>query len=484
MAGRFSPLSEELDTICAISSPQGEGAISIIRSSGKESSGILKKIFKPYKNGTIPASAAAEACARAAFEHRRVYTGRLYDPSSGSFVDEANAVFFKAPGTFTGEDMFEIYPHGGIFNTRYILEIILKSGARLAYNGEFTKRAYLNGKINMLQAEAILGIIKSNSVHNLLIANNQLGGFLEKRIGRIKDDFLYLLAVAEALIDFSDEEFEGIELKFSEKAEDLVRTLAALADSYAGFAKFDGGVSVVIAGMPNVGKSSLMNALLQKKRAIVSDVPGTTRDYIEESIFLFNKRLKIVDTAGIRKSADSIEGEGISMSYEQIKAADLAICVFDPRQDTAEGGFDLCPFKDKNTIFVLNKVDLLPEAEIKRFTEKLGALTGVEAEDIIPVSAAEETGMELLRSALYDRILKMESVSREETGITTLRQKILVEKSLETLKSAAAKFKNREPLEIVSIDLREAACCLDEITGAVSNEDVLDTLFREFCIGK
>ncbi len=465
MAGLAPQLINELDTICAVSSPAGEGAISIIRASGKESLPIFKNIFEPYKNRVIP---------------RTVHTGRIKDPFTLRYVDEVNAVFFKGPGTYTGEDMFEIYPHGGIFNTRYILEIIIKSGARLAMRGEFTKRAYINGKIDVLKAEAVLEIIKSTSIHNLLIANNQLSGLLGERIKSLKDDFLYLLALIEALIDFSDEELEDIDAKFLEKASRLENTLTGLIDSYAGYSRFEGGPSVVIAGAPNAGKSSLLNALLRKKRAIVHDVPGTTRDYIEEVIFLFNKPLKIVDTAGLRESGDLIEREGINLALEQIEKSDLIIYVFDPGKEFMD--FSLGRFKDKIILFVLNKVDLLKEDEIKRYQKSLSEITG--GKDIIPISASDNTGIEQLKTSIYERILELESISEDEVGITTLRQKTLIEKCLDILKTASRKFKNKDPLEIISIDLREALFQIDEITGAVSNEDILDTLFREFCIGK
>ncbi|MCL4497041.1 MAG: tRNA uridine-5-carboxymethylaminomethyl(34) synthesis GTPase MnmE, partial [Deltaproteobacteria bacterium] len=283
-----SSLFKEIDTICAISSPAGEGAISIIRASGKDSINIIGKIFKPYGKSAYPLTP------------RYFYAGRIYDPFIGSFIDEAACVYIKGPDSYTGEDMFEIYPHGGIFNTRYILEIILKSGARLAYNGEFTKRAYLNNKINLIQAEAILEIIKANSVKALLIANNELNGLLEKRIKAVKDDYLYLLAAVEALIDFPEEEFKDMDNEFFKAAYNLAGSIKDLINSYENYNLNRQGLSVVIAGKPNAGKSSLLNALLGKNRAIVSDMPGTTRDYIEDNIFLFNKPIKVVDTAGLR----------------------------------------------------------------------------------------------------------------------------------------------------------------------------------------
>lgn len=487
MLGGLSTLDRELDTICAVSSPNGEGAISVIRASGRSAGDILRKIFKPYIKG------AAVDAAAVLFQPRRVYTGKLLDPDSGSFVDEVNAVFFKSPKTFTGEDIIEIYPHGGVFNTRYILEIVLRSGARLAYNGEFSKRAFLNGKIDLIQAEAILGIIKANSLHNLLIANNQLGGLLKNRIEGIRDDLLYLLAAVEALIDFPEEEFVDVEEKFHFKSEALLKKLSSLLNSYSDFSKFDGGPSVVIAGKPNAGKSSLMNALLQKKRAIVSDIPGTTRDYIEESLFIFNKRIKIVDTAGLRHGEDSVETEGIRMSFEQIEEAHIVVYVIDGSSENPDGfSYPSGQLKEKDVVFVLNKLDLLGPDNSESLSGKFSFLINSLYKDygkneiarVIPVSAAKGSGIDDLKSVLHDKVLKIESVSSEGTAITTLRQKSLVEKSMLALEDAVGKFKNSSPLEIVALDLRQAAGCLDEIAGAVTGEEVLDTLFKEFCIGK
>ena len=235
----MSSLTYEIDTICAISSPAGEGAISIIRASGKDCLHILKKIFKPYRKDFSD------------IKPRFLYTGRIFDFQTESFVDEAVCVFIKGPDSYTGEDMFEIYPHGGVFNTKYILEIILKSGARLAYNGEFTKRAYLNNKISLVKAEAILEIIKANSLKTLVIANNELGGLLEKKIEKIKEDYLYMLASVEALIDFPEEEFENLNADFLKKSEEAAGLISGLIESYENYELNKRGFSIVIAGAPD-----------------------------------------------------------------------------------------------------------------------------------------------------------------------------------------------------------------------------------------
>ncbi|MHB1546369.1 MAG: tRNA uridine-5-carboxymethylaminomethyl(34) synthesis GTPase MnmE, partial [bacterium] len=343
----MSSLTYEIDTICAVSSPSGEGAISIIRASGNDSAGILKKIFKPYNKNYSE------------IKSRRLYTGRIFDFQTESYVDEAACIFIKGPKSYTGEDMFEIYPHGGIFNTKYILEIILKSGARLAYNGEFTKRAYLNNKINLIKAEAILEIIKANSLKTLVIANNELNGLLEQKIKDIREDYIYLLASIEALIDFPEEEFENINAEFFKKTAQAAELIKGLINSYENYELNKHGLSVVIAGEPNAGKSSILNLMLNKNRAIVSDIPGTTRDYIEESLFLFNKPIKIIDTAGLRKTGETLESEGIKHSYEQIKNADVVLYVFDIN-DLTESKIlrDILKEKNDNLIPVINKTDI------------------------------------------------------------------------------------------------------------------------------
>ncbi|MCL4321275.1 MAG: tRNA uridine-5-carboxymethylaminomethyl(34) synthesis GTPase MnmE [Deltaproteobacteria bacterium] len=471
-----SSLFKEIDTICAISSPAGEGAISIIRASGADSITILEKIFKPYGKNAYP------------FKPRYFYAGRIYDPFIGSFVDEAACIYIKGPDSYTGEDMFEIYPHGGIFNTRHILEIILKSGARLAYNGEFTKRAYLNNKINLIQAEAILEIIKANSVKTLLIANNELNGLLEKRIKTIKDGYLYLLAAVEALIDFPEEEFNDLDSGFLNAGYELAGLIKDLINSYENYNLNRQGLSVVIAGKPNAGKSSLLNALLEKNRAIVSDVPGTTRDYIEDNLFLFNKPIKVVDTAGLRESRDLIESEGIKLTYRQIEKADIVIYIYDAQDDFTDfnfsAGYEM--LKRKNVIFVLNKIDLLPAGDLTNKKDELfkKAAGNFESPEIVLMSVKNNIGIDLLKDALYDIILKIESGVKEDVGITTIRQKALLEKSYDLLQKGRMKYKDKEPLELISIDLRDAISYLDEIIGGVTNEDILDKLFKEFCIGK
>ncbi len=429
----------------------------------------------------------------------------------------------KSPHSYTGEDIAEIYPHGGVFNTRYILELIIKSGARLAYNGEFTKRAYINKKINLIQAESILELIKATSVKSLLIANNELNGKLEAKLNIIKDNFLYILASIEALIDFPEEEFEDINKMFLQKGNELKEVMQYMINSYNEYAAGKKGLNVVIAGKPNAGKSSLLNKLLKKQRAIVSDSPGTTRDYIEESLFLFNKTLKIIDTAGLRISSDNIEKAGIDFTYEIIKQSDIILYLI----DIAEGpdlnyinDEDLefvknCD-KNKKLILVFNKTDKLSKAELiekkayitEQFKSKFGInFISADAQDggeyfvqnicsknntntnenisgIFFITTENDLDINVLKKYLYDLMLKMESALPENIAITTIRQKNLLEKSLLCLNNAINAFNNAQPYEIISIELRDGINCLENIIGNVTNEDVLDTLFKEFCIGK
>ncbi|MHB1697571.1 MAG: tRNA uridine-5-carboxymethylaminomethyl(34) synthesis GTPase MnmE [bacterium] len=467
-----SSLIKEIDTICAISSPEGEGAISIIRASGKDSLDILKKIFKPYNENFSEVKS------------RSLYTGRIFDFQTQSYVDEAVCVFIKGPGSYTGEDMFEVYPHGGIFNTKYILEIMLKSGARLAYNGEFTKRAYLNNKINLIKAEAILEIIKANSLKTLVIANNELNGLLEQKIKKIKEDYIYLLASVEALIDFPEEEFENINAEFFKKTAQAAELIEGLINSYENYELNKRGLSVVIAGEPNVGKSSILNLMLNKNRAIVSDIPGTTRDYIEESLFLFNKPIKIIDTAGLRKTGETLESEGIRHSYEQIKNADVVLYVFNIN-DLTESKIlgDILKEKKGNLIPVINKADMFGGEDLIAAKENIMRLFEFTNNPVI-VSAKTGSGFEAMKKAVYDVILKIEGTVKDDVGITTVRQKNLLAKSLNLLMNAKDKFKEGQPLELISIDLRDGIGILDEVIGGVTNEDILDALFKEFCIGK
>ena len=468
----MSSLTYEIDTICAISSPPGEGAISIIRASGEDSINILKKIFKPYNDNFYE------------IKSRRLYTGRVFDFQTESYVDEAACIFIKGPGSYTGDDMFELYPHGGVFNTKYILEIILKLGARLAYKGEFTKRAYLNNKISLIKAEAILEIIKANSLKTLVIANNELNGTLEKKINTIKEDYVYLLASVEALIDFPEENFETINEDFLKKAGEAALLIGDLIDSYQNYELNKHGFSVVITGAPNVGKSSILNRLAGKNRAIVSESPGTTRDYIEENLFLSNKPIKIIDTAGLRETAEILEHEGIMRSYGQIKTADSVLYVFDIN-DLSENEILRNIIKEKREILIpiINKVDLLKDEDLSQIKKRIMKAFKFTNSPIF-ISAKTGSGFDEMKKAVYEVILKMECIAKDDIGITTIRQKNLLVKSLNILLKAKDKFMEGQPLELISIDLKDGINALEEIIGGVTGEDVLDLLFKEFCIGK
>jgi tRNA modification GTPase len=537
-----SILNNELDTICAISTSEGEGAISIIRISGSIALEICSKILKiKRKNANFNTfntkincnkrnseSKIKENFSISDCEPKQFYVCNIYDYFINAIIDEAGFVFMQAPNSYTGEDMAEIYPHGGVFNTRYILELILKSGARLAYNGEFTKRAYLNKKINLIQAEAILNIIKSNSVKSLLIANNELNGQLESKLNIIKDNFLYILASIEALIDFPEEEFKDINKMFLLKSKELFDLIEHLINSYKEYMANKQGLNVVIAGKPNAGKSSLLNKFLKKQRAIVSDIPGTTRDYIEESLFLFNKTIKIIDTAGLRISNDDVEKAGIDFTYEIIKKSDIILYLIDitlditKKLDLDEDDLEFIKNCDENKklIIVFNKIDKLSDDElkekkteiIKQIESKLGTNvpsdnmkdnkyinehivkdtnnnininnTNENIPEIFFISTMSDLNIDILKKYLYDSIINIESSLKENIAITTIRQKNLLEKSLFCLNNAINAFNNAEPYEIISIELRDGINFLKDIIGNVSNEDILDTLFKEFCIGK
>ncbi|MHB8281753.1 MAG: tRNA uridine-5-carboxymethylaminomethyl(34) synthesis GTPase MnmE [bacterium] len=542
-----SILNNELDTICAISTPEGEGAISIIRISGNLALEICSKILKfKRKNANFNTFNTKTNCNKRNNENKikenfsvsdcepkQFYVCNIYDYFINAVIDEAGFVFMKAPNSYTGEDMAEIYPHGGVFNTRYILELILKSGARLAYNGEFTKRAYLNKKINLIQAEAILDIIKSNSVKSLLIANNELNGQLESKINIIKDNFLYILASIEALIDFPEEEFKDINKMFLLKSKELFGSIEYLINSYKEYMANKQGLNVAIAGKPNAGKSSLLNKFLKKQRAIVSDIPGTTRDYIEESLFLFNKTIKIIDTAGLRISSDYIEKAGIDFTYEIIKKSDIILYLIDftlvdftltdikKKLGLDENDLEFIKNCDKNKklIIVFNKIDKLSDDElkekkseiIKQIESKFGININTPNDNtkdnnkhivkninsninsnninenisgIFFISTMNDLNIDILKKSLYDLIINIESSLKENIAITTIRQKNLLEKSLFCLNNAINAFSNAEPYEIISIELRDGINFLKDIIGNVSNEDILDALFKEFCIGK
>ncbi len=452
----------QADTIAAISTAPGEGAIGIVRLSGPRAFDIAGSLFVSPGGGGL--------------RSHRLHYGHIVEPGTGAQVDEVLLSAMRAPHTYTREDVVEINCHGGLVPLRRVLELALSEGARLAEPGEFTKRAFLNGRIDLSQAEAALDLIRAKTEVSERIALRQLGGGLSERIGGIRDSLAGALAHIEACIDFPEEDIEPDSLEEIRSAigEAAGRT-GALSGSYDEGRLFREGLGAVIAGCPNVGKSSLLNALLQEDRAIVTEMPGTTRDVLEECISIKGLPLRIMDTAGIRQAHDMAEEEGVRRSMRAIEDADLVLGVLDASRPLHEGDGELLrKLRDKNAFLVLNKSDL---------PRRIGdvSLDGVPA---LEVSAKTGQGLSELRDAIYGACIKSPAALAEGVVVTNLRHKTSLDASRAAQEAALRAIGEGRPLEIVAMELREALDRLGEVVGAVTADDILERIFSEFCIGK
>ncbi len=457
------------DTIAAIGTPIGRGAIGIVRISGKDALPILKKAFRTKSGKKVEE-----------FEDRKLRYGIFVD-SSGEPVDEVLAVYMKAPKTFTGEDVVEIHSHGGIVVIRKILREVLRLGARLAEPGEFTMRAFLNGKIDLVQAEAINQLIEATTETSAKLALKQLEGDLSKKIKELRDRLLEIKAYIEAAVDFPEEDVEIVESgHVREKLENVLSEIEKLIESYREGKLIKEGIKVAIIGRPNVGKSSLLNAILEEERAIVTEIPGTTRDIIEETVTFKGLPLRLIDTAGIRESADTVERIGIERSLKSLKESDVVLFVIDGSVGFTEEDRKIEELlKEKgNVILVLNKSDLGLKVRCNRVKEFAGC---------VEVSAKRKKGIDELAGEI-SRLLLLDPdsvVSGGEVIITSERHRELLQKAAEAIKRAIDSLSSGfESPEFLSMDIDEALENLGKIVGFVTTEDMLDIIFSRFCIGK
>jgi tRNA modification GTPase len=445
------------DVIAAIASGYVESAIGIIRVSGKNSIELLKKIFYPKKVD---------------FEANKIYHGFIKDKNL-KIIDEVMVSVFKSPHSYTGEDSFEVNCHGGLLVMKNVLELVLNNGARLAQPGEFTKRAFLNNKIDLVQANAIVNLIKAKTQKALDIAFNQLIKKNTTIIENLREKVIFLIAENEVTIDHPDEDISDINLK---NRISLLNEIRRLIENLLNYAKkgqyFFEGASVAIIGKPNVGKSSLLNELVGHQRAIVTEIPGTTTDVISETINLNGVPLKILDTAGIRKHSNKIEFLGIQKTQEVIDSADLLIAVFDASREFDDEDKKILELigHNKNTLIVLNKSDLPLHL---KFPIPL---------DQIQVSCLKSTGLDALKSKLYSMLL--ENYSEEVVVSLNSSQIIALQSALKQVKKIKkAYLKSLDPA-LVAIDLQLLADFIEQIIGKIENEDILDNVFKNFCVGK
>jgi len=455
------------DTIAAIATPFGMGGIGIIKISGPKSFEIAKKIFRRKAQSS-------------ALKPYHLHYGEVIDTQDGSVIDEALLSFMQKPTSYTREDVVEINCHSGFLVLQKILEIVLKEGGRLAEPGEFTKRAFINGRIDLSQAEAVADIVNSQTNASLRVATQQLKGVLSKEIIKLKEDLINVLTYIEASIDFPEEDINIIPPhQLLNKIKVLMDNIRRLIDSYEEGRFYREGISAIIIGKPNVGKSSLLNALLKEKRAIVTSIPGTTRDIIEEAISVEGFPLKIIDTAGIGDAKDIIEEEGIRLAKEKLTSADLAILVIDISQEIDQGNSQMvAELMGKKVIIALNKIDLVPESFISRAKDTLKNYP------IVPISALYSQGIEELKEAVFSAIIQHKLDSPPSVVITNIRHKIALEKALENLANAGESLIKEMSPEFTALDIQLSLKCLGEIVGETTSEDILDRIFSEFCIGK
>jgi len=455
------------DTIAAISTPLGEGGIGIVRISGGKSFDMARRIF-------VPVSEMEN------IKSRKLYLGHIVDPEKGERIDEVLTVFFRSPHTYTREDMVEINCHGGLIAQKKILELALKSGARLAEPGEFTKRAFLNGRIDLSQAEAVIDIIRSKTERALIMANRQLAGGLSEKIGSIRSKLLAIMAHIEANIDFPEDDIpEADPVYIKNEIQKSKHEIEYLIKDAGSGKIFREGLSTLILGRTNVGKSSLLNALLREERAIVTDVPGTTRDIIEEYINIKGIPVKVIDTAGIRETGDPVERIGVDRAKKYLKEAEMVLLVLDASEEITDEDSNIFEMvKDKFTIIVINKTDLpskFDEEEIKRL---------LPAKKILKISVLKGQGLEELKDEIYDSVVERIGPIDENTIIAGERQKQAMEAAAKSLERALESMESGMPVEVLEIDIRESWEKLGEITGDTVSEDIINAIFENYCIGK
>ncbi|MEW6001447.1 MAG: tRNA uridine-5-carboxymethylaminomethyl(34) synthesis GTPase MnmE [Nitrospirota bacterium] len=459
------------DTVVAISTPLGEGGIGIVRLSGKDSLKIVEKIFGSPRNKSL----------RNSKSHSIIY-GFIKDPLTGEQIDEVLISVMRSPHSYTREDVVEINCHGGMIALKKTLELAIKEGARLAEPGEFTRRAFLNGRIDLSQAEAVLDLIRSKTDESRRISVEQLQGGLSREITELRNRLLELCAHIEACIDFPEDEIEtATKQDMIKSMEDIEGKLKELLRTYDEARFFRDGLSTALVGRPNVGKSSLLNALLKKERAIVTELPGTTRDVIEEYLNIKGLPLRIMDTAGIRDVQNIVEKEGVKRSFQSIENADLVIAIFDNSESIKDGDFEvISKIKGKNVIIVLNKCDL-PSVFDRNI---IASYLSPSLPPVLNISATRGDGLEELKEKIFNSCLKDWKEEREGVVVTNIRHKIRIENAKMSLERAISSLKEEMPVEIISVELRDSLDNLGEIVGAVTTEDILNNIFNNFCIGK
>ena len=454
------------DTIAAIATAMSNSGIGIVRISGEESFQIIDKIYKNRSEKILSKE-----------NSHTIHYGYIYDGEE--LIDEVLVMLMRNPHSYTGEDTIEINCHGGVYVVKRILETVIKYGARPAEPGEFTKRAFLNGKMDLSQAEAVIDVIESKNEYALKSSISQLKGSMQKKISEVRKQILYHTAFIETALDDPEHiNIDGYGEELHEVVDKLLISLKKLIDSADNGRMIKEGIKTVIVGKPNAGKSSLLNLLVGEERAIVTDIEGTTRDILEENINLGGISLNMIDTAGIRDTKDVVEKIGVDRAIQSAKDADLVIYVADVSRDLDKNYFEIMKMiQDKQVLILLNKSDLesvIEKEDIKKYLDK----------PMIEISAKEENGMEELEETLKMMFFHGNIFFNDEVYITNIRQKTALIDAYESLKKVNESIENGMPEDFYSIDLIDAYESLGSITGETIGEDLVNEIFSKFCMGK
>lgn len=454
-------MSDQLETIAAVATPRGEGGISIVRISGRGSMSILRQVFRPARR-------------LRKYADRKLHLGHVID-QHGAIIDQVLAVFMQGPATYTGEDVVEIHTHGGLVVTGQVLRRVLEAGSRMARPGEFTERAFASGKIDLMQAEAVIDLIQASAGMAAKQAERHLEGELSGVVRRMRAEVLALLSQLRAAVDFPDEEIPELPAEVIEQA--ITRLQAQveqlLSTSFAGRVIRE-GIRVVIAGRPNVGKSSLLNALVGREKAIVTEFAGTTRDIVEEYVSIEGVPVRLMDTAGLHIASDPVEQIGVERAREAVMLADLVLVVLDRAQPlTEEDRQALALAQEKQHLIVWNKADLEPAGELPPSLP----------ESILEVSAVTGEGLEQLRAEIVSRVLGPESLE-DSVLVANARQEEALRQALNALGDARVTLALGLPQDMLSVDLDQALTSLGALLGETTDEAVISDIFARFCIGK
>lgn len=455
------------DTIAAIATSPGEGGIGIIRISGADSIAIASSIFKPfYKENLLD------------YPNRSLVYGNIVD--SDRVIDEVLIARMEGPNSYTAEDVVEINCHGGFISVKKILELVLKKGARLADPGEFTKRAFLNGRIDLSQAEAVIDIINAKTDQSHDIAQTQLEGALSQKVRSLRNMITEVLAQVEVAIDYPEEDIEFITYKeLTDKTSQIQKEVVKMYETSDTGKILREGLKTAILGKPNVGKSSLMNWILGENRAIVTEIAGTTRDVIEEFVNIKGIPLKIVDTAGIRETDDIVEKIGVEKSRDHMKSSDLVLVVLDSSRELEEDDLEILDaINPQKTLVLINKIDLESRLDMDKVKEYIAE------ENIIHISAMENKGLESIHDKIETMVYEGRVSNKGDVMITNTRHKDAIYKAMNSINDAIKGLEDHMSYDFIGVDLKDAWDSLGFINGDTVTEDLLDTIFKNFCIGK